>query len=202
MFLSRRVLSLGLRMTLKHLQDNVTTMQNLRKPSIFTIQHNNFSLSRRIWAEANNQPALEEEKKQEEPEKQQLGTIEGKLQLAFTCKKCNTRNSKIISKHAYQKGVVIIRCDGCKNNHLIADNLGWFEPGGTRNIESILKEKGETVRRIRSGYDGHFEAVVNEEVLRIQRQIKEARSEDGVKLVEEVEEVVKVKYEKVGEPKN
>ncbi|KAJ3299485.1 hypothetical protein HK104_008757 [Borealophlyctis nickersoniae] len=54
-----------------------------------------------------------------------------------------------MSKHAYTKGVVLIRCDGCKNIHLIADHLGWYDsmnPPGT--IEEILAKKGETVKRL------------------------------------------------------
>lgn len=84
-----------------------------------------------------------------------LAKIEPKLQLIFNCKKCNTQNNKIISKLAYQKGVVIIRCDGCKNNHLIADNLGWFsELGKHINIEKILAAKGESVRKIQYNPEG------------------------------------------------
>lgn len=163
MFLSPRVLGFGFRKTLQLLQDNVTSMQNLKKPMIKTnyTQQTNFSLSKKILNLA------EEVDKSEEPK--QLGKIDVKqLQLSFTCKKCNTRNfNRMISKLAYEKGVVIVRCDGCKNNHLIADNLGWFEGSGCRNIESMLKQRGETVQRIRDDSNGYFEAVAREEVAKI-----------------------------------
>jgi hypothetical protein len=47
--------------------------------------------------------------------------------ISFTCKVCNFRSHKSFSKHSYEKGVVIIKCEKCLGNHLIADNLGFTD---------------------------------------------------------------------------
>ncbi|XP_039779281.1 uncharacterized protein LOC120646852 isoform X1 [Panicum virgatum] len=67
------------------------------------------------------------------------------LAMVFTCKVCETRSMKMASRDSYENGVVVARCGGCNNLHLIADRLGWFgEPG---SIEDFLAGKGEEVKK-------------------------------------------------------
>ncbi|KAK1415661.1 hypothetical protein QVD17_31446 [Tagetes erecta] len=67
------------------------------------------------------------------------------LAMMFTCKVCETRSVKTVSRECYDKGVVVARCGGCNNYHLIADHLGMFGEKGS--IEDILAARGEQVKK-------------------------------------------------------
>ncbi|KAJ6805943.1 DNL-type zinc finger protein [Iris pallida] len=67
------------------------------------------------------------------------------LAMVFTCRVCETRSVKTACRESYEKGVVVARCSGCNNLHLIADRLGWFgEPG---SVEDFLAARGEEVMK-------------------------------------------------------
>ena len=54
-------------------------------------------------------------------------------------------------QEAFTKGVVLARCPGCDNLHLIADRLGWFEDDSFDVMEAATK-KGDAVRRLDIGH--------------------------------------------------
>ena len=67
----------------------------------------------------------------------------------MTCQVCNHKMTKTFTKKAYHTGVVIINCDNCDNNHLIADNLGWFREKSV-NIEDLAQEKGDQAIKVQN----------------------------------------------------
>ncbi|XP_044953270.1 DNL-type zinc finger protein [Hordeum vulgare subsp. vulgare] len=67
------------------------------------------------------------------------------MAMIFTCKVCETRSVKMASRDSYDNGVVVARCGGCNNLHLMADRLGWFgQPG---SIEDFLAAQGQDVKK-------------------------------------------------------
>jgi|UPI000581AEC3 hypothetical protein len=73
-----------------------------------------------------------------------------KLAIVFTCTVCNTRSAKQFSEQAYNRGVVIVRCPGCQNLHLIADRLGYFDEGEF-DLNSIAETAGEQIKTFTDG---------------------------------------------------
>ena len=71
--------------------------------------------------------------------------------IVLTCSICETRTARKISKKAYHNGVVICRCEKCKNLHLIADRMGVFEDASwdaqshEKRMSTILERQNITV---------------------------------------------------------
>ena len=78
--------------------------------------------------------------------------ISGNYMIIYTCKVCDTRQSRSFTKNAYKNGIVILKCEGCKGLHLIADNLGWFQDGKI-NIEDIVKDTDEEIVKVNAEGD-------------------------------------------------
>lgn len=47
----------------------------------------------------------------------------------------------ILFQLAYNEGLVIVRCYGCDNHHLIADRLNWFEEGNV-DVHDLIQKYG------------------------------------------------------------
>ncbi|KAL3650005.1 hypothetical protein CASFOL_006408 [Castilleja foliolosa] len=65
--------------------------------------------------------------------------------MIFFCKSCNVRSVKIVCRDSYDKGVVIARCDGCNDLHLLVDRLGLV--GEHASIEEFLAAHGQDVEK-------------------------------------------------------
>lgn len=72
------------------------------------------------------------------------------LAIVFTCNVCETRSAKQFTENAYQHGVVLVRCPGCQNLHLIADRLGWFDDSDSQQFDLSTLEQmtGQKVKRV------------------------------------------------------
>lgn len=72
-----------------------------------------------------------------------------KLAIIYTCSVCETRSAKQFTENAYKNGVVIVTCPGCNNQHLIADNLGFFSDKDEGwNIEKAMERMGGSVKAV------------------------------------------------------
>jgi hypothetical protein len=66
--------------------------------------------------------------------------VDRRLAITFTCKICDERLTRTFLKKSYEEGVVLVRCTKCLNNHIIADNLGWFSDLNGKKFEIFFKK--------------------------------------------------------------
>ena len=82
------------------------------------------------------------------------------MALVSECGQCQTPIRKTFSRAAYEHGLVLVTCPGCKVRHLIADNLGWMGDQMTSekatskiNLSSLYGERLKTGTLNASGMD-------------------------------------------------
>jgi len=120
-----------------------------------------------------------------------------KLAVAFTCAVCETRSLKQFTEQAYVRGVVIVRCPGCSNLHLIADRLGYFDDGngGDFDLETVAALRNEKIvrrtvaageggggRDVESVYEVSLEELIGKskmEELLLRHEQQQHRGEEG-----------------------
>jgi hypothetical protein len=94
-----------------------------------------------------------------------------KLAAVFTCKVCNTRSMKQFTEQAYQSGVVIVRCPGCQNRHVLADRLGYFDDTDI-DLERIARDNGESLTTVTSMGDDATDATTELDLAKLLGQDK------------------------------
>ncbi|BBN11607.1 mitochondrial protein import protein ZIM17 [Marchantia polymorpha subsp. ruderalis] len=60
--------------------------------------------------------------------------------VIFECQECLAMCVKRVQEEHLDRGVVIVRCMGCRSPTLVADNLGLFEEEGS--MQKFLSERG------------------------------------------------------------
>jgi len=64
----------------------------------------------------------------------------------YTCRVCESRSARRVSRAAYERGSVLLRCPGCKGLHVLSDHLGYFDDAAV-DAAKLLEARGEVVRR-------------------------------------------------------
>jgi mitochondrial protein import protein ZIM17 len=85
-------------------------------------------------------------------------------------------------QRAYNEGLVIVRCYGCDNHHLIADRLNWFEEGNVDVHDLITKygtaENSTDVSNVSVQLSKEDIAVLQREIVDKARALAQAQAEE------------------------
>jgi hypothetical protein len=104
---------------------------------------------------------------------------DGNLIAMYTCKVCDVRSARMISKRAFEHGVVLLRCPGCQNLHLLADHLDYF--GSADEVKSVWEAHGEAIRRgaLQAGEDGNVVGLLPQDLQVLASTTKSVRQSTG-----------------------
>lgn len=95
--------------------------------------------------------------------------------MLYTCKTCDTRSARQVSKRAFHEGLVIVRCPGCDTLHLIADNIGWVEDEA-KDVRDLVAPSEFT-----SNLDGNVVEMSAEDVALLRREIADKGAREAAK---------------------
>mmetsp|Transcript_1708 Transcript_1708/g.3161 ORF Transcript_1708/g.3161 Transcript_1708/m.3161 type:complete len:190 (+) Transcript_1708:3-572(+) len=87
-----------------------------------------------------------------------------RMGIQFTCNLCEAKTRKVFSRVSYEHGVVIVRCQNCRQQHLIADRLHYF-PHLTEQGETVEEQaRANGVRCVRTSVDAlRFEELIRDD---------------------------------------
>jgi hypothetical protein len=114
--------------------------------------------------------------------------------VMYTCRVCETRSARRVSRAAYERGSVLLRCPGCRGLHVRADHLGYFDDAAV-DAAALLERRGERVRRGAlpgpgagggggggSGADEHVVELTADDLRVLRAASKGVRLSDGAEL--------------------
>ena len=101
--------------------------------------------------------------------------------VVYTCRVCESRSARRVSRAAYERGSVLLRCPGCRGLHVLSDHLGYFDDGAV-DAAALLERRGEVVRRGALGGDANTLELTADDLRVLRAPSKGVRLADGAEL--------------------
>lgn len=96
-----------------------------------------------------------------QPTRTPIGQIQRRLQITFTCtaeipiegahaespqsQPCHHRSTHEFSRTSYEKGIVLVECPGCKNRHLIGEQIEAYQSSRNQTHSPAHFHSGQPV---------------------------------------------------------
>lgn len=93
----------------------------------------------------------------------------------------SSADARLAGQVAFEQGVVLVRCPGCDNNHLIADRLGYFDDDSTDVFNLVGRHE------YRSNLDGNVVELTERDLDTLRREATNKSGADDAARPEEKE---------------